>query len=76
MPKARTEDDGFETRVARVARAVLDRGGIDAGPDEVEAAARVVLGDLRDAPVQDFVVVLAERMVRERLGARRRSPQV
>jgi hypothetical protein len=69
MPDAPADEEQqrLETQVQQVLRALADRGDVNLPADQLEQAVRDALAELREAPVQDFVVLLAERMVRQRL---------
>lgn len=74
MPDETGEQDRVEAQVRRVMKAFEGRADVAVESDELERAVRGTLAQWRQAPVQDFVPVLAERSVREQLRGRSQSP--
>lgn len=64
------------TAESRALEQVSERLRSDYGltPDEVDAAIAEALAAYAGRPVRDFVPILVERQVRERLGRRQTSP--
>ena len=67
MPEGEAAEEEFEARVEQVTRAVSELAGANVERERLDAVVREVVGELHNAPVQDFIALLAERIVGERL---------
>lgn len=71
----RATDDDLELQVERLTESLSQRDGISASREVIERAVRECLLEWQDAPVRDYVAILAERSIRARLrGEPRPAP--